>query len=86
MVSRLVFFFFGFITSFLPAEPDSSIKAGVAVPKRAPLNATPESKSPAHGGRDPTYGVEDGGQGQFCYDCAWLSLTALSTVTCNLWL
>jgi hypothetical protein len=21
-----------------------------------------------------------------CYDCAWLSLTALSTVTCNLWL
>jgi putative transposase len=22
----------------------------------------------------------------FCYDCAWLSLTALSTVTCNLWL
>jgi hypothetical protein len=24
--------------------------------------------------------------GQDCYDCAWLSLTALSTVTCNLWL
>jgi hypothetical protein len=23
---------------------------------------------------------------RFCYDCAWLSLTALSTVTCNLWL
>jgi hypothetical protein len=23
---------------------------------------------------------------QHCYDCAWLSLTALSTVTCNLWL
>jgi hypothetical protein len=22
----------------------------------------------------------------YCYDCAWLSLTALSTVTCNLWL
>jgi hypothetical protein len=21
-----------------------------------------------------------------CYDCAWLSLNALSTVTCNLWL
>jgi hypothetical protein len=21
-----------------------------------------------------------------CYDCAWLSLTALSTITCNLWL
>jgi hypothetical protein len=21
-----------------------------------------------------------------CYDCAWLSLTALSTVTCNMWL
>jgi hypothetical protein len=21
-----------------------------------------------------------------CHDCAWLSLTALSTVTCNLWL
>jgi hypothetical protein len=21
-----------------------------------------------------------------CYDCAWLGLTALSTVTCNLWL
>jgi hypothetical protein len=21
-----------------------------------------------------------------CYDCAWFSLTALSTVTCNLWL
>jgi hypothetical protein len=26
--------------------------------------------------------VDDG----ICYDCAWLSLTALSTVTCNLWL
>jgi hypothetical protein len=24
--------------------------------------------------------------GHSCYDCAWLSLTALSTVTCNLWL
>jgi hypothetical protein len=23
---------------------------------------------------------------EICYDCAWLSLTALSTVTCNLWL
>jgi hypothetical protein len=23
---------------------------------------------------------------KMCYDCAWLSLTALSTVTCNLWL
>jgi hypothetical protein len=25
-------------------------------------------------------------QEPFCYDCAWLSLIALSTVTCNLWL
>jgi hypothetical protein len=24
--------------------------------------------------------------GYWCYDCAWLSLTALSTVTRNLWL
>jgi hypothetical protein len=24
--------------------------------------------------------------GHRCYDCAWLSLTALSTVTYNLWL
>jgi hypothetical protein len=27
-----------------------------------------------------------GADGAPCYDCAWLSLTALSTVTCNLWL
>jgi hypothetical protein len=65
MVSRLVFSFFGFVTCSLPAEPDSSIKAGVTVPERAPLDAAPESKSSAHGGRNPTYGVEDGGQGQF---------------------
>jgi hypothetical protein len=63
MVSRLVFFFFGFITCSLPAKPDSSIKAGVAGHERAPLDAAPESKSPAHCGRDPTYGVEDGRQG-----------------------
>jgi hypothetical protein len=25
-------------------------------------------------------------QQSWCYDCVWLSLTALSTVTCNLWL
>jgi hypothetical protein len=63
MVSRLVFFFVGFITCFLFAEPNSSIKAGddVALPERAPLDAASENKSPAHGGRDPTYGVEDGG-------------------------
>jgi hypothetical protein len=65
MVSRLVFFCFGFITCSLPAEPDSSIKAGIAVPAKALRDAAPGSKSPAHGGRDPTYGVEDGGQGQF---------------------
>jgi hypothetical protein len=47
MVSRLVFFFFGFITCPLPAEPDSSIKAGVAVPARAPRDAAPGSKSGA---------------------------------------
>jgi hypothetical protein len=65
MASRLVFFFVGIITCFLSAEPDSSIKAGVAVPERAPLDASSQSKSPAHGGRDPTFGVEDGGLGQF---------------------
>jgi hypothetical protein len=65
MVSRLVFFFFSFIPCFLSAEPNSAIKAGVAVPKRAPLDAAPENKSPAHGGRNPTYGVEDGEQRQF---------------------
>jgi hypothetical protein len=27
-----------------------------------------------------------GGDEEKCYDCAWLSPTALSTVTCNLWL
>jgi hypothetical protein len=37
--------------------------------------------------------VRDGNKGNtmhsfttFCYDCAWLSLTALSTVTRDLWL
>jgi hypothetical protein len=64
MVSRLVFFFVGFITCLLSAEPDSSIKAGVAVPERAPLDAASASKSPVHGRRDPTYSVEDGGLGQ----------------------
>jgi hypothetical protein len=39
MVSRLVFFFYRFITCFFPAEPDFSIKAGAAVPERAPLDA-----------------------------------------------
>jgi hypothetical protein len=29
---------------------------------------------------------EDSDTEASCYDCAWLSLTALSTVTCNLWL
>jgi hypothetical protein len=65
MVSRLKFFFVGFITCFLSAEPDSLIHAGVAVPERASLDAASESKSPTHGGRDPNYGVEDGGLGQF---------------------
>jgi hypothetical protein len=67
MVSRLVFFFVGFITCFLFAEPNPSIKAGdgVAIPERAPLDAASENKSPAHGGKDPTYGVEDGGLRQF---------------------
>jgi hypothetical protein len=57
--------------------PHSSIKAGdgVAVPERAPLDVASENKSPAHGGRDPTYGVEDGGLGQFTSNrpgCIWL--------------
>jgi hypothetical protein len=34
---------------------------------------------------DPLHQL-DGSVGLVCYDCAWLSLTALSTVTCNLWL
>jgi hypothetical protein len=57
----------GFITwflSFLPAEPESSIKASDAVPEMALLDATLDGESPAHDGSDPTYGVEDGGQGQ----------------------
>jgi hypothetical protein len=62
MVSRLVFFF-GFIT--IPAEPDSSIKASDAVPKMALLDAALNRESPAHSGRNPTYGFEDGGQEQF---------------------
>jgi hypothetical protein len=65
MVSRLVFLLVDFITCFLPAEPNSLIEAGVALPEQAPLDAALESKSPAHGGRDPTYGVEDGGLEQF---------------------
>jgi hypothetical protein len=64
MVSRLVFFF-SFISCFLPAEPNSSIKAGDAVPGRALLDAALDGESPALGGREPTYGAEDGGQGQF---------------------
>jgi hypothetical protein len=31
-------------------------------------------------------GTCTGREGLTCYDCAWLSLTALSTITCNLWL
>jgi hypothetical protein len=67
MVSRLVFFRWFYHQCFLSAESNSSIKAGngVVVPERAPLDAASENKSPAHGGRDPTYGVEDGGLGQF---------------------
>jgi hypothetical protein len=34
-------------------------------PERALPDATMYGESPTHGGRDPTYGVEDGGQGQF---------------------
>jgi hypothetical protein len=40
----------------------------------------------------PAYCLKDGvlrrtePDGNICYDCAWLSLTALSTVTYNLWL
>jgi hypothetical protein len=30
--------------------------------------------------------AKGGEEEEGCYDCAWLSLTALSTVTCNLWL
>jgi hypothetical protein len=65
MVSRLVFLLVDFITCFLPAEPNFSINTGVAALKQAPLDAASESKSPAHGGSDPTYGVEDGGLEQF---------------------
>jgi hypothetical protein len=65
MVRRLVFFF-GFITYSLSSEPDSSMKANDAVPEMAPLDIALDSgESPAHGGSDPTYGVEDNGQGQF---------------------
>jgi hypothetical protein len=65
MVSRLVFLLVGFITCFLPAEPNFSIMTGVAILEHAPLDAASESKSPAHGGRDPIYGVEGGGLEQF---------------------
>jgi hypothetical protein len=68
MVSRLVFLLVGFTTCFLPAEPDSSIKTGVAILEQAPLHAASESKSPARDGRDPTYGVENGGLGQFTFN------------------
>jgi hypothetical protein len=64
MVRRLVFSLI-MITCSLPAEPDSSMRCSDAVPKMAPLDAAFDGESPAHGGKDPTYGVEDGGQGQF---------------------
>jgi hypothetical protein len=46
---------------FLLAEPDSLIKASDAVPKMALLDAVLNGESPAHGRRNSTYGVEDGG-------------------------
>jgi hypothetical protein len=63
MVSRLVFFSFGCIACFLSAELDPSIKASDAFPEMALLDAALDGGSSAHGGRDSTYGVEDGGQG-----------------------
>jgi hypothetical protein len=65
MISRLVFFFVGFITCKFPFCRAQFLDQGRCCSSRAgSLKAALESKSPADGGRDQTYGVEDGGLGQ----------------------
>jgi hypothetical protein len=53
--------------------------------REAAVNAK-RDLSKALGGASVTSKKARGAPKNKCYDCAWLSLTALSTVTCNLWL